>query len=139
MSRTRGGNPLRHIDRINQSVEGRRGLLKKYSGVCVRPALGEVGANGTMSAYSSALQSYALNGPTSFGKVMNRAAQIAAGSSLHSQTKYFVLLIITLSQYWKLTTATAYRVGMDSAYRVGMDSWLQGHCTVCANAWSAGC
>ncbi|MCL7023051.1 hypothetical protein MKW94_008339, partial [Papaver nudicaule] len=52
------------------------------------------GVSGIMSAYSSALQNYSLHGPTLFGKVINRAAQIAA-ESLHNQTKYFVLLIIT--------------------------------------------
>ncbi|RZC94016.1 hypothetical protein C5167_016710 [Papaver somniferum] len=67
----------------------------KYSDVWVGPALGQVGVSGIMSAYSSALQNHALNGPTVFGKVMNSAAQMAAGSSLHNQTKYSVLLIIT--------------------------------------------
>ncbi|MCL7025016.1 hypothetical protein MKW94_028462, partial [Papaver nudicaule] len=52
------------------------------------------GVSGIMSAYSSALQNYSLHGPTLFGKVINRAAQIAA-ESLHNQTKYFVLLILT--------------------------------------------
>ncbi|KAI3968490.1 hypothetical protein MKX01_007800 [Papaver californicum] len=52
------------------------------------------GVNGIMSAYSSALQNVSLHGPTLFGNIINRAAQIA-GESLHSQTKYFVLLIIT--------------------------------------------
>ncbi|MCL7032216.1 hypothetical protein MKW94_010936 [Papaver nudicaule] len=52
------------------------------------------GVNGIMSAYSSALQNYSFQGPTLFGKVINRAAQIAA-ESVHNQTKYFVLLIIT--------------------------------------------
>ncbi|MCL7024823.1 hypothetical protein MKW94_020966 [Papaver nudicaule] len=52
------------------------------------------GVNGIMSAYSSALHNVSLNGPTLFGKVIDKATQIAA-DSLHSQTKYFVLLIIT--------------------------------------------
>ncbi|KAI3863654.1 hypothetical protein MKW98_031246 [Papaver atlanticum] len=52
------------------------------------------GVHGIMSAYSSALQNFSLHGPTLFGKVINRAAQIAE-ESLHDQTKYFVLLIIT--------------------------------------------
>ncbi|KAI3969143.1 hypothetical protein MKW92_052889 [Papaver armeniacum] len=52
------------------------------------------GVSGIMSAYSSALQNFSLHGPTLFGKVINRAAQIAE-ESLHDQTKYFVLLIIT--------------------------------------------
>ncbi|KAI3864200.1 hypothetical protein MKX03_010828 [Papaver bracteatum] len=52
------------------------------------------GVNGIMSAYSSALHNVSLNGPTLFGKVIEKATQIAA-KSLHSPTKYFVLLIIT--------------------------------------------
>ncbi|KAI3860034.1 hypothetical protein MKX03_029903 [Papaver bracteatum] len=52
------------------------------------------GVNGIMSAYSSALHNVSLNGPTLFGKVIEKATQIAA-ESLHSPTKYFVLLIIT--------------------------------------------
>ncbi|KAI3860469.1 hypothetical protein MKX03_032082 [Papaver bracteatum] len=52
------------------------------------------GVHGIMSAYSSALQNFSLHGPTLFGKVINRAAQIAE-ESLHDQKKYFVLLIIT--------------------------------------------
>ncbi|KAI3956510.1 hypothetical protein MKW92_053846 [Papaver armeniacum] len=47
-----------------------------------------------MTAYSSALRNFSLHGPTLFGNVINRAAQIA-GESLRNQTKYFVLLIIT--------------------------------------------
>ncbi|KAI3992808.1 hypothetical protein MKX01_042367, partial [Papaver californicum] len=46
------------------------------------------GAGGIMSTYSGNLQNYALNGPTLFGKVINRAAQIASESSLHNQEKY---------------------------------------------------
>ncbi|OVA12550.1 C2 calcium-dependent membrane targeting [Macleaya cordata] len=52
------------------------------------------GVNGIMSAYSSALHNVVLAGPTLFGKVIDRASQIAS-QSLHNQTKYFVLLIIT--------------------------------------------
>ncbi|KAI3898398.1 hypothetical protein MKX03_007912 [Papaver bracteatum] len=52
------------------------------------------GVNGIMSAYASALRNFSLHGPTLFGNVINRAAQIA-GESLRNQTKYFVLLIIT--------------------------------------------
>ncbi|KAI3863656.1 hypothetical protein MKW98_031248 [Papaver atlanticum] len=52
------------------------------------------GVNGIMSAYASALRNFSLHGPTLFGNVINRAAQIA-GESLRSQRKYFVLLIIT--------------------------------------------
>ncbi|RZC53158.1 hypothetical protein C5167_012012 [Papaver somniferum] len=52
------------------------------------------GVNGIMTAYSSALRNFSLHGPTLFGNVINRAAQIA-GESLRNQTKYFVLLIIT--------------------------------------------
>ncbi|XP_042517244.1 protein BONZAI 3 [Macadamia integrifolia] len=50
------------------------------------------GVSGIMSAYANTLRTVALAGPTLFGQVINRAAQIA------SQTfsrKYFVLLIIT--------------------------------------------
>ncbi|KAI3951061.1 hypothetical protein MKW92_031589, partial [Papaver armeniacum] len=39
-------------------------------------------------------ENFSLHGPTLFGNVINRAAQIA-GESLRNQTKYFVLLIIT--------------------------------------------
>ncbi|XP_026445081.1 protein BONZAI 3-like [Papaver somniferum] len=52
------------------------------------------GVDAIMSAYSSALRNFSLHGPTLFGNVINRAAQIA-GESLRNQTKYFVLLIIT--------------------------------------------
>nr|XP_023884584.1 protein BONZAI 3-like isoform X1 [Quercus suber]XP_023884585.1 protein BONZAI 3-like isoform X2 [Quercus suber] len=52
------------------------------------------GVEGIMAAYSSALHNVALVGPTLFGQVINKAAQIA-GQSISYNNKYFVLLIIT--------------------------------------------
>eukprot|EP00268_Persea_americana_P035207 TRINITY_DN34778_c0_g2_i4.p1 TRINITY_DN34778_c0_g2~~TRINITY_DN34778_c0_g2_i4.p1 ORF type:complete len:653 (-),score=114.54 TRINITY_DN34778_c0_g2_i4:1712-3493(-) len=53
------------------------------------------GIQGIMSAYASALYNVSLAGPTLFGHVINKAAQIASCSLSDNQTKYFVLLIIT--------------------------------------------
>lgn len=60
-------------------------------------ATGEVeGVEGIMSAYSTALRKVQLCGPTLFGAVVNKAAEIANHSHLqHNNNKYFVLLIIT--------------------------------------------
>ncbi|RWR94707.1 protein BONZAI 3 [Cinnamomum micranthum f. kanehirae] len=61
-----------------------------------RPIDGPVeGIQGIMSAYASALYNVSLAGPTLFGHVINKAAQIASRSLSDNQTKYFVLLIIT--------------------------------------------
>lgn len=49
-----------------------------------------------MSAYSSALHSVSLAGPTLFGPVINKAAEIASRSLAVIQNKYFILLIITV-------------------------------------------
>jgi len=49
-----------------------------------------------MSAYASALFNVALAGPTLFGQIINKAAQIASQSLSYDQSKYFVLLIITV-------------------------------------------
>lgn len=50
-----------------------------------------------MEAYSCALESVSLSGPTLFGPVINMATQIAAESlSPQNNTKYYVLLIITV-------------------------------------------
>ncbi|KAJ3676196.1 hypothetical protein LUZ60_003608 [Juncus effusus] len=54
-----------------------------------------VGIEGIMGAYSTALHSVSLAGPTLFGPVITRASEIAAQSLSYSQNKYFVLLIIT--------------------------------------------
>ncbi|XP_020204564.1 protein BONZAI 1 isoform X2 [Cajanus cajan] len=55
-----------------------------------------VGVEGIMEAYASALRSVTLSGPTLFGPVINMAAQMAVQSlTSHSNTKYYVLLIIT--------------------------------------------
>uniref|UniRef100_A0ACD5TAC3 Uncharacterized protein n=1 Tax=Avena sativa TaxID=4498 RepID=A0ACD5TAC3_AVESA len=54
-----------------------------------------VGVEGIMSAYSSTLYTVALAGPTLFGPVINKAAEIANHSVQYSNNKYFVLLIIT--------------------------------------------
>uniref|UniRef100_A0ACD5U3B9 Uncharacterized protein n=1 Tax=Avena sativa TaxID=4498 RepID=A0ACD5U3B9_AVESA len=54
-----------------------------------------VGVEGIMSAYSSTLYTVSLAGPTLFGPVINKAAEIANHSVQYSNNKYFVLLIIT--------------------------------------------
>ena len=51
-----------------------------------------------MAAYSSALHNVALAGPTLFGQVINKAAQIAGQSISYNSNKYFVLLIITVKR-----------------------------------------
>ncbi|KAG6646184.1 hypothetical protein CIPAW_08G175800 [Carya illinoinensis] len=53
------------------------------------------GVEGIMSAYASALHNVTLAGPTLFGQVIKRAAQIASKSVSYNSKKYFVLLIIT--------------------------------------------
>ncbi|XP_022859038.1 protein BONZAI 3 isoform X1 [Olea europaea var. sylvestris] len=53
------------------------------------------GVEGIMSAYASALQNVTLAGPTLFGQVINKAADIAGHSISDSHAKYYVLLIIT--------------------------------------------
>ncbi|OEL34251.1 Protein BONZAI 3 [Dichanthelium oligosanthes] len=54
-----------------------------------------VGVEGIMSAYTSSLYSVSLAGPTMFGPVINKAAEIASQSLQYLNNKYFVLLIIT--------------------------------------------
>lgn len=54
-----------------------------------------VGVEGIMSSYAMALHNVALAGPTLFGPVINKAAEIASYSLTHSHNKYFILLIIT--------------------------------------------
>ncbi|CAO2832691.1 unnamed protein product [Amaranthus hypochondriacus] len=53
------------------------------------------GVEGIMAAYNSALQTIALSGPTLFGNVVHRAAEIASQSLMYNRSKYYVLLIIT--------------------------------------------
>ncbi|XP_039028744.1 protein BONZAI 3-like [Hibiscus syriacus] len=53
------------------------------------------GVHGIMGAYASALQNVTLSGPTLFGDVINKAAQMASQAASNDITKYFVLLIIT--------------------------------------------
>ncbi|KAJ7978038.1 Protein BONZAI [Quillaja saponaria] len=53
------------------------------------------GVEGIMDAYTSALHNIALAGPTIFGPVINRAAQIAGQSLCQNSSQYYVLLIIT--------------------------------------------
>uniref|UniRef100_A0A5B7AWH5 Protein BONZAI 3 n=1 Tax=Davidia involucrata TaxID=16924 RepID=A0A5B7AWH5_DAVIN len=53
------------------------------------------GVEGIMAAYASALHNVALAGPTLFGQVINKAAEIAGHSLTYNSSKYFVLLIIT--------------------------------------------
>lgn len=50
-----------------------------------------------MSAYRSALHNVSLAGPTLFGQVINKAAQISSHSLSANQRKYYVLLIITVN------------------------------------------
>ena len=51
-----------------------------------------------MAAYSSALHNVALAGPTLFGQVINKVAQIAGQSISYNNKKHFVLLIITVKR-----------------------------------------
>ncbi|WOH04514.1 hypothetical protein DCAR_0623923 [Daucus carota subsp. sativus] len=53
------------------------------------------GVGGIMAAYTYALNNVSLCGPTLFGQVINRAAELAAQSASSDYRKYFVLLIIT--------------------------------------------
>ncbi|XP_030503781.2 protein BONZAI 3 isoform X1 [Cannabis sativa] len=53
------------------------------------------GIEGIMTAYASALRNVSLSGPTLFGQVVDRAAQIAGHSLSYQENKYYVLLIIT--------------------------------------------
>ncbi|KAG8383348.1 hypothetical protein BUALT_Bualt04G0003100 [Buddleja alternifolia] len=53
------------------------------------------GVDGMMAAYTSALHNVALAGPTLFGQVINKAADIARGSVSCNYAKYYILLIIT--------------------------------------------
>ncbi|XP_057787331.1 protein BONZAI 3 [Salvia miltiorrhiza] len=53
------------------------------------------GVEGIMAAYTSALHNVGLSGPTLFGQVINKAADIAGHSLSCNQAKYYVLLIIT--------------------------------------------
>lgn len=56
-----------------------------------------VGVEGIMEAYANTLYSVILSGPTYFGPVVNMAAQMATESlSSYNNTKYYVLLIITV-------------------------------------------
>ncbi|KAI8555829.1 hypothetical protein RHMOL_Rhmol05G0204300 [Rhododendron molle] len=54
------------------------------------------GVEGIMAAYASALHNVNLAGPTLFGQVINTAADIAGHSVSSTNSKYFVLLIITI-------------------------------------------
>lgn len=49
-----------------------------------------------MAAYASTLYNVSLAGPTLFGPVINKAAEIAGRSLSFNQNKYFILLIITV-------------------------------------------
>lgn len=50
-----------------------------------------------MAAYAMALHNVALAGPTLFGPVISKAAEIAAQSLSIGRNKYYVLLIITVT------------------------------------------
>lgn len=50
-----------------------------------------------MAAYAMALHNVALAGPTLFGPVICKAAEIASRSLSNGQNKYYVLLIITVT------------------------------------------
>lgn len=54
-----------------------------------------LGIEGIMSSYSMALHNLSLAGPTLFGPVINKAAEISAESRSAYQNTYFILLIIT--------------------------------------------
>lgn len=54
-----------------------------------------------MAAYSAALHNVSLSGPTLFGRVIDKAADIAGHSLSCNQAKYYVLLIITVSNWEK--------------------------------------
>ncbi|XP_031394725.1 protein BONZAI 3-like isoform X1 [Punica granatum] len=53
------------------------------------------GVEGIMAAYSGAIHNVSLAGPTLFGQVINKAAEIAGQSLSYNKNKYYVLLIIT--------------------------------------------
>ncbi|XP_047971154.1 protein BONZAI 3-like [Salvia hispanica] len=53
------------------------------------------GVEGIMAAYSAALHNVSLSGPTLFGRVIDKAADIAGHSLSCNQAKYYILLIIT--------------------------------------------
>lgn len=55
------------------------------------------GVEGIMAAYAMALHNVALAGPTLFGPVISKAAEIAAQSLSIGQNKYYVLLLITVT------------------------------------------
>ena len=55
------------------------------------------GIRGIMMAYTSALYNVSLAGPTLFGPVISEASLIASQSLGNKQQKYYVLLIITVS------------------------------------------
>lgn len=54
------------------------------------------GVEGIMAAYAKALNNVSLAGPTLFGQVINKAAELAGQSASYDYRKYFVLLIITV-------------------------------------------
>uniref|UniRef100_A0A452YZ40 Copine C-terminal domain-containing protein n=1 Tax=Aegilops tauschii subsp. strangulata TaxID=200361 RepID=A0A452YZ40_AEGTS len=64
-----------------------------------------VGVEGIMSAYSSTLYSVSLAGPTLFGPVISKAAEIASHSVQYGNNKYFVLLIITVCNIYPHVTS----------------------------------
>ncbi|KAI6684710.1 hypothetical protein NL676_030623, partial [Syzygium grande] len=53
------------------------------------------GVEGIMAAFAGALHNVSLSGPTLFGSVINRAAQIPGESLYYNHNKYYALLIIT--------------------------------------------
>ncbi|KAK6911478.1 C2 domain [Dillenia turbinata] len=53
------------------------------------------GVGGIMAAYANALHTVPLAGPTLFGQVINKAAELVSHSLSNNHPKYFVLLIIT--------------------------------------------
>lgn len=54
------------------------------------------GVAGIMASYASAIHAISLAGPTLFGPVINKAAEVAGYSLSQNERKYFVLLIITV-------------------------------------------
>ncbi|KAL0552075.1 hypothetical protein IC582_011169 [Cucumis melo] len=74
----------------------RDGNISHCFNLSTAPTQPEVeGVEGIMRAYANALHNVSLAGPTLFGQVINKAAEIAAHSLFANINKYFVLLIIT--------------------------------------------
>lgn len=69
----------------------------RYIDCCLSSVSQVEGIRGIMMAYTSALYNVSLAGPTLFGPVISEASLIASQSLGNKQQKYYVLLIITVS------------------------------------------